>query len=136
MAVIAVTKETRGGETRVAATPETVKKLAAAGWTVVVEAGAGIGPVGRPEHQGVAVADGDGTAGEACKPAGLDGQRTATELRLEDLRQGNGSSLVAEEGDDLRQVGRLGLGRRMRGDPGLCRDPDATTPSGGVRAVR
>ena len=42
MAVIAVTKETRGGETRVAATPETVKKLAAAGWSVVVQAGAGI----------------------------------------------------------------------------------------------
>ena len=42
MAIIAVTKETRGGETRVAATPETVKKLAAAGFTVVVEAGAGI----------------------------------------------------------------------------------------------
>jgi NAD(P) transhydrogenase subunit alpha len=41
MAVIAVTKETRGGETRVAATPETVKKLAAAGFSVVVEAGAG-----------------------------------------------------------------------------------------------
>ena len=42
MAVIAVTKETRGGETRVAATPETVKKLVAAGWSVVVEAGAGV----------------------------------------------------------------------------------------------
>jgi NAD(P) transhydrogenase subunit alpha len=41
MAVIAVTKETRGGETRVAATPETVKKLVAAGWSVTVEAGAG-----------------------------------------------------------------------------------------------
>ncbi|SFI85385.1 NAD(P) transhydrogenase subunit alpha [Caulobacter sp. UNC279MFTsu5.1] len=41
MAVIAVTKETRGGETRVAATPETVKKLVAAGFSVVVEAGAG-----------------------------------------------------------------------------------------------
>jgi H+-translocating NAD(P) transhydrogenase subunit alpha len=41
MAVIAVTKERRAGETRVAATPETVKKLIAAGWSVVVEAGAG-----------------------------------------------------------------------------------------------
>lgn len=41
MAVIAVTKETRAGETRVAATPETVKKLAAAGFSVVIEAGAG-----------------------------------------------------------------------------------------------
>ncbi|WP_300572860.1 Re/Si-specific NAD(P)(+) transhydrogenase subunit alpha [Phenylobacterium sp.] len=41
MAVIAVTKERRDGETRVAATPDTVKKLIAAGFGVVVEAGAG-----------------------------------------------------------------------------------------------
>ena len=41
MAVIAVTKERRAGETRVAAVPETVKKLIAAGFAVVVEAGAG-----------------------------------------------------------------------------------------------
>ncbi|WP_296599335.1 Re/Si-specific NAD(P)(+) transhydrogenase subunit alpha [Phenylobacterium sp.] len=41
MAVIAVTKERRAGETRVAATPETVKKLSAAGFSVIVEAGAG-----------------------------------------------------------------------------------------------
>jgi len=42
MTVIAVTKERRAGETRVAATPETVKKLIAAGFSVTVEAGAGI----------------------------------------------------------------------------------------------
>lgn len=42
MAVIAVTKERRAGETRVAATPESVKKLIAAGWSVTVEAGAGL----------------------------------------------------------------------------------------------
>src|SRR5262249_17141742 len=41
MAVIAVTKERRAGETRVAAVPETVKKLIGAGFSVVVEAGAG-----------------------------------------------------------------------------------------------
>jgi len=41
MAVIAVTKERRAGETRVAAVPETVKKLVVAGFSVVVEAGAG-----------------------------------------------------------------------------------------------
>ncbi|MFN3511801.1 MAG: Re/Si-specific NAD(P)(+) transhydrogenase subunit alpha [Phenylobacterium sp.] len=41
MPVIAVTKERRAGETRVAATPETVKKLIGAGFSVVVEAGAG-----------------------------------------------------------------------------------------------
>jgi NAD(P) transhydrogenase subunit alpha len=41
MAVIAVTRESRGNETRVAATPESVKKLIGAGFSVVVEAGAG-----------------------------------------------------------------------------------------------
>jgi NAD(P) transhydrogenase subunit alpha len=43
MAVIAVTRERRAGETRVAAVPETVKKLIASGFSVVVEAGAGEG---------------------------------------------------------------------------------------------
>ena len=41
MTTIAVTKERRAGETRVAATPETVKKLIGAGFAVTVEAGAG-----------------------------------------------------------------------------------------------
>ena len=41
MVVIAVTKERRAGETRVAATPDSVKKLIAAGFAVTVEAGAG-----------------------------------------------------------------------------------------------
>jgi NAD(P) transhydrogenase subunit alpha len=43
MALIAVTKERRAGETRVAAVPETVKKLIAAGFAVTVETGAGAG---------------------------------------------------------------------------------------------
>ena len=38
---IAILKETRDGETRVAASPETVKKLTAAGHQIVIEAGAG-----------------------------------------------------------------------------------------------
>jgi len=42
MAVIAVTKERRAVETRVAVTPETVKKLIALGFAVTVEAGAGV----------------------------------------------------------------------------------------------
>jgi NAD(P) transhydrogenase subunit alpha len=41
MALIAVTRERRTGETRVAAVPETVKKLIAAGFSVTVETGAG-----------------------------------------------------------------------------------------------
>ncbi len=40
---LAVLKERRAGETRVAATPDTVKKLAALGLTVAVESGAGAG---------------------------------------------------------------------------------------------
>ncbi len=40
---LAVLKERRAGETRVAATPETVRKLAALGLTIAVEAGAGAG---------------------------------------------------------------------------------------------
>jgi NAD(P) transhydrogenase subunit alpha len=59
MPVIAVTKERRSGETRVAATPETVKKLKAAGFDVVVEAGAGAGASfldGDYEAAGAAIA--------------------------------------------------------------------------------
>ena len=40
---IAVIRERRQGETRVAATPETIKKLAGAGFSAVVETGAGLG---------------------------------------------------------------------------------------------
>jgi NAD/NADP transhydrogenase alpha subunit len=41
--IIGIPRETRVGETRVAATPETVKKLAASGkHEIVVEAGAGV----------------------------------------------------------------------------------------------
>ena len=39
---IAVLRERAGGETRVSATPETVKKLITLGATVTVETGAGI----------------------------------------------------------------------------------------------
>ncbi len=42
MAVVAVTRERRAGETRVATTPDAVKKLLALGVSVVIEAGAGL----------------------------------------------------------------------------------------------
>ena len=69
MAVIAVTKETRANETRVAATPETVKKLGAAGFSVVIEAGAGTAasyPDADYEAAGAKIAK---TAAEALKDA-------------------------------------------------------------------
>lgn len=53
---LAVVKERREGETRVAAVPETVKKLAALGLTVAVEVGAG---------QGAAIADAEYAAAGA-----------------------------------------------------------------------
>ncbi len=102
-----------------------------------VEPGPRVGPIGRPEHEGVTVADGDGAAGEACKLAGLDGQRSTAELCLECVRQERSSSLVAEEGDDLRADRPCwAVWRRMRQDPGLCRGPGAAVPSGAVRVVR
>ncbi len=47
---IAVLKESAPGETRVAATPETVKKIVALGHTVSVEAGAGEGAAAPDQH--------------------------------------------------------------------------------------
>jgi H+-translocating NAD(P) transhydrogenase subunit alpha len=55
---IGIPAEVRPGETRVAATPETVKKLAASGQhTVVVQAGAGV-PASVPDEQFVAAGAG------------------------------------------------------------------------------
>src|SRR2546427_376101 len=45
MAVVAVTKERRAGETRVATTPDTVRKLIGLGLAVTVETGAGAGAI-------------------------------------------------------------------------------------------
>jgi NAD(P) transhydrogenase subunit alpha len=66
---VAVTQERHAGETRVAATPETVKKLIASGCEVVVESGAGL-KAAYPDDQyaaaGAAIAK---TAAEALKGA-------------------------------------------------------------------
>jgi len=69
MAIIAVTKETRANETRVAATPETVKKLTAAGFSVVVQAGAGIAAAYPDADYAAAGATLVGGAAEAIKDA-------------------------------------------------------------------
>jgi NAD(P) transhydrogenase subunit alpha len=62
-----VPQERRAGERRVAATPETVKKLAAEGLAVAVEAGAGAGAHFTDDayrEAGAAVVDGAAAAGE------------------------------------------------------------------------
>jgi NAD(P) transhydrogenase subunit alpha len=68
-ATIAVTKERRAGETRVAATPDSVKKLTGMGFAVVVETGAGEGasfPDAEFEAAGAKIAK---TAAAAVKDA-------------------------------------------------------------------
>ena len=68
---IAVLSETDGNETRVAATPETVKKYKALGADVAVQAGAGRAagiPDGEFEQAGATVA---GSAADAAKDADL-----------------------------------------------------------------
>ncbi len=63
--LIGIPRETRPGETRVAATPETVKKLAASGkHEIVVEAGAGTAS-SIPDEQYAAAGARTGAAGEA-----------------------------------------------------------------------
>jgi NAD(P) transhydrogenase subunit alpha len=63
--LIGIPRETRAGETRVAATPETVKKLAASGkHAIVVESGAGVASA-IPDDQYVAAGATIGTAAQA-----------------------------------------------------------------------
>jgi NAD(P) transhydrogenase subunit alpha len=73
MARIAVTRERREGETRVAATPETVKKLAGSGFSVVVEAGAG---------QTAAFSDAEYTAAGAEVAPGLEAALKSADVLL------------------------------------------------------
>jgi NAD(P) transhydrogenase subunit alpha len=71
MTTIAVTKERRAGETRVAATPETVKKLIGQGFSLVIEAGAGVAasfPDAEYEGAGAKIAK---TAAEAIGQADI-----------------------------------------------------------------
>jgi NAD(P) transhydrogenase subunit alpha len=70
-ATIAVLKERSGGETRVAITPETVKKYAGLGLAVVIEAGAGEGSSIPDADYAAAGAKLVKTAAEALKAADL-----------------------------------------------------------------
>lgn len=65
----AVVTETRPGERRVAATPETVGKLAAAGWTVVVQSGAGVRAAAEDAEYAAKGAELVGSAKEALDGA-------------------------------------------------------------------
>jgi H+-translocating NAD(P) transhydrogenase subunit alpha len=68
---LAVLKERRAGEARVAATPDTVKKLLALGVTVAVEAGAGVGSAISDEDFAAAGAEIVADAAAALAGAGI-----------------------------------------------------------------
>ena len=61
---IGIPQETRADETRVAATPETIKKYVAQGHQVTVQSGAGVAAA-QPDEAYVAVGAKIGTAAEA-----------------------------------------------------------------------
>jgi NAD(P) transhydrogenase subunit alpha len=68
---LAVLKERRPGEARVAATPETVKKLSALGLSVVIETGAGAGSAIPDAEYAAAGAEIAPDAAAACAGAGV-----------------------------------------------------------------
>jgi NAD(P) transhydrogenase subunit alpha len=71
MPVLAVTKERRAGETRVAVTPDAAKKLGALGLIVVVEQGAGAAAAAPDADYAAAGAKIVATAAEALKDADI-----------------------------------------------------------------
>lgn len=110
---IAVLKETRSGETRVAATPETVKKFISLGAEVSVQAGAG---------EGARFADDDyASAGASISPSAADAVQSADAIvkvqapSSEEMRVfGRGAKLIAilsayNDPDSVGAYARLGV---------------------------
>jgi H+-translocating NAD(P) transhydrogenase subunit alpha len=94
---IAVLKERAPGETRVAATPDTVKKLIAAGHSVVVEAGAGVGASIPDDGFVAAGASVVGSFDEALKDADLVFKvRRLTSEEIAKLKPGTGVAALME----------------------------------------
>ena len=85
---IGVPLETRPGETRVAATPETVKKLTAQGHQVVIQSGAGIG-ASQPDSAYEAVGATIGSAADALGAEIVLKVRSPQEEELKQLKSGS-----------------------------------------------
>ncbi|WP_425409157.1 Re/Si-specific NAD(P)(+) transhydrogenase subunit alpha [Hyphococcus sp.] len=110
---IAVLKETRSGETRVAATPETVKKYASLGAGIVVQTGAGEAALFSDEAYKEAGAEISPSAADAAQNADLILKVAAPSS--EELRTiGRGSKLIAilsplNDPDSVGAYARLGV---------------------------
>ena len=103
VARIAVTCERRKDETRVAATPETVRKLTGSGFTLVVEAGAG---------RGASIADADYAAAGAEIAPSLDAALKSADI------------LFKVRGPDAEEVRGLKNGAILVGLLDPFQDPD------------
>src|SRR3954463_3286378 len=84
MVIIGAVKESRRGETRVAATPASVKQLLALGYEVVVDPGAGA----LSSFTDKAYADAGATVGDALKADVVLGVNAPTSEQLDGLRAG------------------------------------------------
>ena len=85
MAVVAVTKESRAGETRVAMTPDSVKRLKALGLDVIVEAGSGADCYFADADYEAAGATLAASGAEAVKDADILLKVRAPDARFQDL---------------------------------------------------
>ena len=132
---IAVPAETDAGETRVAATPDTVKKFLALGATVSVGAGAGLAsgiPDSEFEAAGATIADTPGVL--------LDGAdivlkvRRPTESELADYRPGAIvvalRSVVLDDRSAVDPAGEVAAGAAVAN---ALQHPERAAPDGGTR---
>ena len=103
---LAVLKERAAAETRVAATPDTVKKLVGLGLTVAVEAGAGVSASIRDSDYVAAGAEIAADAGAALAGAGV---VFAVQMPGEDVRRmvPHGALLLCVAGADAAMVSSL-----------------------------
>ena len=103
---IAVLKESAPGETRVAATPETVKKIVGLGHSVSVQAGAGVGASAPDDQYAAAGAtiSADGGIGEADLVVKV---RRPTDAEITKMRSGAGFASLLEPYGDRSAVDAL-----------------------------
>lgn len=107
---IAVLKESAPGETRVAATPDTVKKIAALGHSVTVQAGAGTGasyPDEAFKRAGAEIAD-DGSIGAADLVLKV---RRPSDAEIAAMKAGAGFVSLLEPYEDKEAIEALAKAR-------------------------
>ena len=104
MPVLAVTKERRAGETRVAVTPDAAKKLIALGFDVVVETGAGLAAAAPDADYEAAGAKIVGDSAAALQAAEVDAVLHFSKRSAESYLAGAAEAGVAGEALAVRHI--------------------------------